>query len=220
MRIILHYILLASLAAAAVACGNDDEPWEYGDFRFDMVTFSGYDDDAHALFALLGRDDSRTDLRTTARCSLDAKPGQRMMLNYVPALTSTGSFADISARGYTPAFTDSLRFSSHPDSIAMDSVRLRSAWRTGNYLNFSTELKFTEGKRIIALIMDKDSWHADTVHAFLSHDMLGEQTFFWRKCYLSFYIGAVWKLQSCKVLRVHVNDVIYPSTRYYDFSKQ
>lgn len=218
MRNVLRIIALSLIVVAVVACGKD-EPWEYGDFRFDMVTFSGYDDGGHALFALLQRDDSRTDLRTTARCSLEAEPGQRMMLNYVPAGSSTGGFSDIAARGYTLAFTDSLRFTSRPDSIVMDSVRLRSVWRTGNYLNLTTELKYTEGKRRLAIVMDKDTWHSDTVHAYLSHDMLGEQAFFWRKCYISVYVGAVWKLQSCKVVRLHLNDVVYPSTRYYDFAK-
>ena len=28
--------------ALAIGC-SDDEPYEYGDFRFDMVTFTGYD---------------------------------------------------------------------------------------------------------------------------------------------------------------------------------
>ena len=60
MRNVLRIIALSLIVVAVVACGKD-EPWEYGDFRFDMVTFSGYDDGGHALFALLQRDDSRTD---------------------------------------------------------------------------------------------------------------------------------------------------------------
>ena len=147
------------------------------------------------------------------------REGQRMLLNYIPAGAATGGVQEIRARGYTEAVTDSLRFTSRPDSVVMDSVRLKSIWRTGNYLNLSTEVKFTEGKRQLYLVMDKATWHSDTVRAYLAHNMLGEQAYFWRKCYLSFYIGAVWKLQSCKVLRVYLNDVIYPKVEYYDFAK-
>ena len=141
MKRLLYITTTVLLMALAISC-SEDEPYEYGDFRFDMVTFTGFD-----------------------------------------------------------AVTDSLRFTSRPDSVVMDSVRLKSIWRTGNYLNLSTEVKFTEGKRQLYLVMDKATWHSDTVRAYLAHNMLGEQAYFWRKCYLSFYIGAVWKLQSCKVLR-------------------
>ena len=48
--------------ALAIGC-SDDEPYEYGDFRFDMVTFTGYDAE-RAVFSLLQRDDSEITLRT------------------------------------------------------------------------------------------------------------------------------------------------------------
>ncbi|MGN1246870.1 MAG: hypothetical protein ACI4UN_09565 [Muribaculaceae bacterium] len=216
-RLLYITLTIAILSIAAVSC-DSDEPFEYGDFRFDMVTFAGYDAE-RAVFSLIQRDDSEINLLTTSRCSLDAKDGQRMLLNYIPAGDVTNGVQPIQAKGYTEAVTDSLRFTSRPDSVVMDSVRLKSMWRTGNYLNLSTEVKFTEGKRQLYLVMDKATWHTDTVHAFLAHNMMGEQAYFWRKCYASFYIGAVWKLQSCKVLRVHINDVTYPKVKYYDFAK-
>lgn len=218
MKNLLYTLTVAVLLVAMAAC-SDDEPYEYGDFRFDMVTFSGYDDSSRASFTLLQRDDSQITLLTTARCSVAVNVGQRMLLNYIPAGPVADGIQPIQARGYTEAVTDSLRYTSRPDSIVMDSVRLKSVWRTGEYLNFSTELKFTEGKRQLYLVMDKDTWHTDTVCAFLAHNMMGEQAYFWRKCYASFYIGAVWKLHSCKVLRVYLNDVTYPSVDYYDFTK-
>lgn len=217
MKRLLYITTIVLLMALAISC-SEDEPYEYGDFRFDMVTFTGYDAE-RAVFSLLQRDDSEITLRTASRCSLDVNQGQRMLLNYIPAGAVTNGVQEIRARGYTEAVTDSLRYTSRPDSVVMDSVRLKSIWRTGDYLNLSTEVKFTEGKRQLYLVMDKDTWHSDTVRAYLAHNMMGEQAYFWRKCYLSFYIGAVWKLQSCKVLRVYLNDVIYPKVEYYDFAK-
>ena len=99
--------------ALAISC-SEDEPYEYGDFRFDMVTFTGYDAE-RAVFSLIQRDDSKITLRTASRCSLDVNKGQRMLLNYIPAGAATGGVQEIRARGYTEAVTDSLRFTSRPD---------------------------------------------------------------------------------------------------------
>lgn len=211
-------IIVAAVLGAIVAGCNSDEPYSYGDFRFDMVTYAG-SDDGRAVFELLQRDDSRIMLRTTARCSVGVDVGQRMMLNYIPADEIADGKQDIVARGYTEAVTDSLRYTAGIDSVVMDSVRLKSVWRTGNYLNITSELKYTEGARQFYLVMDKASWHADTVRTYLVHNMMDEQAYFWRKCYASFYIGAVWKLKTCKVLRVYMNDVMYPDVKYYDFAK-
>ena len=139
--------------------------------------------------------------------------------DYVPDGAEREGVQLITARSYTQAVTDSLRYTSDLSTVVMDSVRLRSVWRTGNYLNVSSEVKYTNEKRVVALVMDKSTWHSDTVHCYLVHNMLGEQAYFWRKCYASFYIGAVWKLPTCTTVRVHLNDVVYPQVRYYDFSK-
>lgn len=218
MMKVRHILALALLAIVLAACGDDGKPYEYGDFLYEMVTYSG-SDNGRARFSLIKRDDSEMTLLSNATCSIDVERGQRLLLNYVPDGAASGGVQLISARGYTQAVTDSLRYTSDMGTIVMDSVRLRSVWRTGNYLNLSTEVKYTAGKRMIALVMDKSTWHSDTVHCYLVHDMMDEQAYFWRRCYVSFYIGAVWKLSTCKTLRMHLNDVIYPNLDYYDFTK-
>lgn len=209
--------LWAMLMIFVGSCGKD-ESYQYGNFRYDMVTYAG-SEDGRAKFNLIQRDDSELTLLTNAACSLDEEVGQRMLLNYVPDGAEIEGVQLITARSYTQAVTDSLRYTSDLSTVVMDSVRLRSVWRTGNYLNVSSEVKYTNEKRVVALVMDKSTWHSDTVHCYLVHNMLGEQAYFWRKCYASFYIGAVWKLPTCTTVRVHLNDVVYPQVRYYDFSK-
>ena len=66
MKNLLYTLTVPVLLVAMTAC-SEDEPYEYGDFRFDMVTFSGYDDSSRASFTLLQRDDSQITLLTTAR---------------------------------------------------------------------------------------------------------------------------------------------------------
>lgn len=214
-------LLIIITAIAATSCGNDSEGFQYGDFRYDMVTYMG-NDHGRAVFSLLQREDAdEMALITADSCKLDMKRGQRLLLNYVPEGTASAGQLTITPRSYTKAITDSLRYTAHEnvEDIIMDSIRMKSIWRTGNYINLSSELKYTAESRQISLVMDKDTWHADTVHCYLMHNMMNQQAYFWRKCYCSFYIGAVWKLSSCHTVRIHVNDVIYTGRDYYDFSK-
>ena len=115
--------------------------------------------------------------------------------------------------------TDSLRYIPNLSSMAMDSISLNSIWRTGRYINLYCRVKYTYAARQIALVTDYSTLHNDTVHCYLMHNMLGVQAYFWRRCYMSFDINSVWNLQSCKTVRIHLNDVTYPDRKYYDFTK-
>lgn len=219
------YILFTAwaLAAVATACGDDDEYYQYGDFRYDMVTYAGANDDGMSVFSYQQRDDAgEITLITDSKLSLSYSAGQRMLLNYIPVTDVADGQQTVTAKGYTVAITDSLRYTSHANVVdmAMDSIKLKSIWRTGTYLNMWCQLKYTTQSRYMSLIMDYSTWQDDTVHCYLYHDMLGETTYFWRQAYLSFYIGSLWELESCKTMRIHLTDVADPDVEYYDFTKQ
>lgn len=219
-KILLSISSIFILATALISC-SDESGYEYGDFRFDMVTFTG-NDNGRATFALIQRDDAgEVTLITADSCYLDASSGQRMLLNYIPSGTQSAGMQTINARGYTTAFTDTLRQTNSINviSLVMDSIRLKSIWRTGCYINLSSEVKYTGESRTLGLVMDYGTAFSDTVHCYLAHDMRSQTAYFWRQNYASFYIGAIWKLSSCKTVRVHLNDVIYPDKTYYDFTK-
>ena len=61
--------------------------------------------------------------------------------------------------------------------------------------------------RLLALVMDYDTWHQDTVHCYLSHNMMGAQAYFWRRCYMSFNISSVWNLHGALLLDSRANPV-------------
>ena len=204
------------------ACSDDDDTYQYGDFRYDMVTYTGSDSYGRATFEMLQRDDTGLiTLITDDACSMSTDTGQRMLLQYVPAGDVDNGVQIITPQGYTLAVTDTLRYTDHDaiSTLAMDSIKLKSIWRTGDYLNISCQVKYTTEARYLNLVMDYDTRHNDTVHCYLYHDMLGQTAYFWRQSYLSFYVGEAWNLESCSTMRIHLTDVTYPDVSYYDFTK-
>ena len=127
----------------------------------------------------------------------------------------------VTVYGCNAIISDSLRQSlAAPDSLPRHEVKLRSLWRTGDFLNLHCQVEYTGKSRTFMLVADGYHLDSDTVDCYLVHDLRGEQASFWRDCYASFNIGALWKRPSFRCLRVHVNDMTFPETAYYDFTKQ
>ena len=220
---VCHILLFIVAIVIAQACDNEDY-YRYGDFRYDMVTFMGNEDGAGDVYINYPVNDN-TPVRLIDHAGAvsisneDISVGDRLLLNYIVDKDNGDGTLDITARSYVQVVTDSLRYTLNMSSLAQDSVSLNSIWRTGDYINLYCRVKYTGVSRLLALVMDYDTWHNDTVHCYLSHNMMGADAYFWRRCYMSFNISAVWNLQSCKVVRVHLNDVAYPDRKYYDFIK-
>lgn len=216
--------ILPIIAMLAASC-NDDEYYRYGDFRYDMVTYMGHDEalggDAYINYPT--GDNSAVTLidpqSAASTSSAGLETGSRLLLNYIIDSRNSDGSLNVTARSYTKAITDSLRYIPNLSSMAMDSISLNSIWRTGRYINLYCRVKYTYAARQIALVADYSTLHNDTVHCYLMHNMLGVQAYFWRRCYMSFDINSVWNLQSCKTVRIHLNDVTYPDRKYYDFTK-
>lgn len=217
------FALTLLLAVSAISCSDDNDGTDvYVDFRYDLVTYTGQDD-AGATFEYLGQNDSTAvTLHTTLAKQNDLKEGRRVLLNYKVEEKLSASHWLVQVNDYSSGVaSDSLRYNTQPlENYQMHPMRLKSLWRTGNYINLRCELEYTGKSRMLYLMMDKDTHYADTVHCYLVHDLMGATaTYFWRNCYGSFFVGKVWGLESCKTLRVHVNDETYPDKTYYDFSK-
>lgn len=216
--------ILPIITMLAASC-NDDEYYRYGDFRYDMVTYMGHDEtlggDAYINYPT--GDNSAVTLidpqSAASTSSAGLETGSRLLLNYIIDSRNSDGSLNVTARSYTKAITDSLRYIPNLSSMAMDSISLNSIWRTGRYINLYCRVKYTYAARQIALVADYSTLHNDTVHCYLMHNMLGVQAYFWRRCYMSFDINSVWNLQSCKTVRIHLNDVTYPDRKYYDFTK-
>lgn len=213
-------ILLLTALIAMVSCDKqEDIDRAYTDYRYDIVTYLGENDNG-AVFEYLGRDDSAA-IKLQSRVTVsDVKTQQRVMLRYdFVDKNNTGSTRDIDVFGCNAIFSDSLRMIMEADSLPQHQVKLRSLWRTGEFINLHCQVEYTGKARTLMLVADGNTLGNDTVHCYLTHSLRGEQASFWRDCYASFNVGALWKRPSFRCLRVHLNDVTFPDTKHYDFTK-
>jgi hypothetical protein len=217
--------LLLAVAALSACHDSDDDDTRIVEWRYDFVTYMGYSGST-ATFEYLGRGDSAA---IVLRASGLDKPGhlatgQRVLLYYTVTGTPSPGVRDVQARYYTSGnvASDSLRVNTKPvEQYAMHPIKLRSLWRTGGYINLRGQVEYTGHPRQLYLMADGATLDSDTVDVYLVHDLMQGQdsTRFWRNCYGSFYVGEAWYKPSCRVMRVHVRDVVRPQATCYDFAK-
>lgn len=217
--------LLLAVAALSACQDRGDDDTRIVEWRYDFVTYMGYSGST-ATFEYLGRGDSAT---IVLRASGLDKPGhlatgQRVLLYYTVTGTPSPGVRDVQARYYTSGnvASDSLRVNTKPvEQYAMHPIKLRSLWRTGGYINLRGQVEYTGHPRQLYLMADGATLDSDTVDVYLVHDLMQGQdsTRFWRNCYGSFYVGEAWYKPSCRVMRVHVRDVVRPQATCYDFAK-
>ena len=214
----LTILLTMALLAMASCDKHEDIDRAYTDYRYDIVTYLGQNETG-AVFEYLGHGDS-TAVSLQSQVSVsDIKTNQRVLLRYDFADQKAGNHRDITVYGCNAIISDSLRQSQTADSLPRHQMKLRSVWRTGPYLNLRCQVEYTGKSRTFMLVADESTLASDTVHCYLVHDLRGERPTFWRDCYASFSIGALWKRPSLKCMRVHLNDLTYPDTEFYDFNK-
>ena len=218
-------LLLLAVAALSACQDRGDDDTRIVEWRYDFVTYMGYSGST-ATFEYLGRGDSAA---IVLRASGLDKPGhlatgQRVLLYYTVTGTPSPGVRDVQARYYTSGnvASDSLRVNTKPvEQYAMHPIKLRSLWRTGGYINLRGQVEYTGHPRQLYLMADGTTLDSDTVDVYLVHDLMQGQdsTRFWRNCYGSFYVGEAWYKPSCRVMRVHVRDVVRPQVTCYDFAK-
>ena len=191
----------------------------------DIVTYTGVDDDNHAVFRLDGRDDDpAVMLFTSVGAPEKVKTHERVLLTYaVNHRAPDGSYCYVDAMGYSRIINDSIRVNSNPiDTYSMRPIRLKSVWRTGEYLNLYAQVEYTGKNRLLYMMIDRDTKYNDTVDAYLVHDLLAtppDSIFYWRDTYLSINIGALKSPSApCRVLRLNLNDDNNPNVKYHNFN--
>ena len=219
----LHHLAISLIAAllTLASCDKDEDiDRAYTAYRYDFVTFLEQNATG-AVFEYLGHGDSAA-VRLQSRVGLsdEVKANQRVLLRYDFADNATGDHRNINVYACNSIISDSLRQTgASPDSLPMHEVKLRSLWRTGEYINLHCQVEYINTARTFMLVADGQTLGNDTVHCYMVHDLRGERGTFWRDCYASFNVGALWKRPYVKCMRIHLNDVTFPNTEFYDFTK-
>lgn len=219
----LHHLAISLIAAllALSSCDKDEDiDRAYTDYRYDIVTFLGQNATG-AVFEYLGHGDSAS-VRLQSRVALsdEVKANQRVLLRYDFADNTASDHRNVNVYSCNGIVSDSLRQTgASPDSLPMHEVKLRSLWRTGEFINLHCQVEYINTARTFMLVADGQTLSNDTVNCYLVHDLRGERGTFWRDCYASFNVGALWKKPTFKVMRIFLNDKTYPNTEYYDFTK-
>lgn len=214
-------ISLIAILMVLVSCDKqEDIDRSYTDYRYDIVTYLGQND-MGALFEYIGHGDSASVMLQSHVSLSDVKTNQRVLLRYDFLDKATSGNRSIDVYGCSAIISDSLRMTMvSPDSIPRHEVKLRSMWRTGEFINLHCQAEYTNANRSFMLVADGNTLTNDTVECYLMHDLRGEHGTFWRDCYASFNVGAMWHKDSFRCLRIYVNDLTFPATKYYDFIKQ
>ena len=220
----LHHLAISLIAALLTlfSCDKDEDiDRAYTDYRYDIVTFLGQNATG-AVFEYLGHGDSAS-VRLQSRVGLnddEVKVNQRVLLRYDFADNATSDHRNINVYSCSGIVSDSLRRTeASPDSLPMHEVKLRSLWRTGEFINLHCQVEYINTARTFMLVADGQTLANDTVNVYLVHDLRGERGTFWRDCYASFNVGALWKKPTFKVMRIFLNDKTFPDTEYYEFIK-
>lgn len=205
--------MLATLAGCSSDSGDELEEQK----RYDFVTYLGYADGV-AHWQYIGPEDAEP-VDMLAYMDQPAKlwVGQRVLLNY----TAPDAEHRIKVLGVNSGnvASDSLRVNVKPvEQYAKRPIRLGAIWRTGNYINLRCEVEYTGKPRALYMMADRQTLSCDTIDVHLVHDLAGaDSTYFWRTCYGSFYMGAAFSRRNCHAVRVHVEDLTYPTVKTYCF---
>lgn len=220
---IFKYILMCVMATVLVAsCDDDSEGFKYGDFNYDMVTYSG-EYDSQSVFTFQSYDDSPLITLTASNLSNpEMKVGQRLLLNYIVDKDFGDNHKAITVNGYSKITTDTILILPQEviDTLKRDKVKLRSVWRTGNYLNVRCDVQYTEKARRLFLASTGEPDESGLVQAYQIQDLMDAPTYYWFGTYFSYYIAPVWENVECKAFRFNIEDLTYPDVKYYDFLKE
>jgi len=212
--------LLPLLAIVSACKENEDIDPAYTHYRYDIVTYMG-GDNGGATYVYWGRDDSAAVTLRSSQAVDKLKPYQRVLLRYNYADDNDGaSQRQVNVYGISTIVSDSVRYTTKPiDEYNRLAIKLRSVWRTGEYINLHCQAQYTEHPRHFYMIVDSTTWHNDTVDCYLIHDVHNDTTYYWTEAYASFNMGALWKRESCRAIRFYINDLTWPDTDHRLFIK-
>lgn len=208
MKKTLTYLCAAAVALASASCSKSNEEPLPDPAIYDIVTFDGVtpDDKAPlAIFTYQVKDDSPViTLSANWNAPDELKPGTRLLLAYTTE--TPGESGPIAIKGLSIIPGGDIR----PTATvpASEPIRLRSLWRSGNYLNLNSVITISGEASEISLYVGEETLADAVPQAYVVVGMGngGIDTSAPRQLYASWNIESVWSLPTVTGLNVNYVD--------------
>lgn len=172
---------------------------------FDFATFVSSSEDGSVFQLQQSGDSPLITLTTTARVSADQiRPNTRVIIEYVPsggqAVYQSGpidlyGIVSITTGNITP------RPLSDINSLFVESFKTISLTRTGEYLNVWAEAAYNSKIEKFELLVDETTLENEYPEAYLIFKP--DNGGIYRQVYASFGLNEIWKLPTCKGVKVN-----------------
>ncbi len=212
-------ILFVGLMSMLLSC-SDEPDYDYGDFLEVVAVYQGSTAEG-CMFAYQARDDSPVvTLRVSGSELKDVDAGERIMLRYtvLDDLSATEKLIRIDAA--SKIVNDVLRQADEETlgKISSEPVDMTSVWRSGRYVNVFCWVPYVGSHFQMLLVAEESALDDEVPELRLLYDMMGGIPAFERRCYASFDIGNLWERETCRGVRIRVDDV--DGEKIYEFNKK
>ncbi len=216
MKQLTNFLLILFMSFACIACSNDDEDNNStitGNEMYDIVTFVGnqQSNNNNSVFQFQKENDSRvTTLRATdnALDTTSVKIGTRLLLSYIPENGTHNIDDNISVKGYSVVFNDSIRTGDKnklPD-WDFNPIFVYAIWRSGTYMNIHCGLSYSYEPSGFILLVDAETIDNSMPDVYLSYQKGDDRESYNKEFYASIDISNLWNKSTCKGFTLHVND--------------
>ena len=218
MKRLIHLILLFVIITLT-ACKDDEEQYDYGNFRMDLATVLSPEEGVRFL-----RDDGLILLPETTVDNKYLTTGARLLLRYIPQEKISETEIPIEIQSITLIPEGDIIIAPNESSIAQlgnDPLYITSIWPGGGYINLRYKIEQNNGMHQFSLCyIQENQISPDTLYLDLRHKAQYDNAGYLSKSYASFSLKKVLdKVQSVKVIKINAN-VENLKQQYFIFNTQ
>lgn len=204
-------LLLPTLTVLLFACDSDEPKYPTPYKAIEIVTMLSNDEDGMQL-ELVGRNDNEGVILTTNQhLTTDIQPGRRVIIEFKAELNDTSKRPmpiQLKQIGLIPF--DTIQAINIAEIATKNNPQLDiiSTWRTGNFINIQTNIKYDGNNRSFSIVADKATIDNDTIECYLynTNDKVSEN-YIDRHIYGSFYIGQLVNKLHTRYIKLYTNGV-------------
>lgn len=204
MKHLFHSILFC-IIITFIACNNDDNKYDYGNFRMDFVTVLSSESGIRFL-----RDDGITLFSATNNANSEyLSAGNRIILRYIPKekISPTEQFADIQSISVVPKGDIVFTTKEQAESFGNDPLYIISLWPGGGYLNLRYKIEENNAHhQLVLFCIPENQISQDTLYLKLQHKAYSDNPGFLSKGYAAFSLEKIQDIiQRVKAIKVDAN---------------